>query len=52
VYAVRLLPFAAPAAAGIAVTSGGPAIVLSIIGAVVTLLLARTVVHRLRDASR
>ncbi len=49
---VRLLPLAAPAAAGIAVTTGGATTILSIIGLLVTLLLARTIVHRLRDADR
>jgi hypothetical protein len=41
---VRLLP------AGVAIATGGVAILLSVIAVLVMLLLARTVVHQLRDA--
>jgi nitrate reductase gamma subunit len=47
---VRLLPMAAPAAAGVAIATGGVAIILSIIAVVVMLFLARMVLHRIRDA--
>jgi hypothetical protein len=47
---VRLLPLAAPVAAGVAVTTSGAATILAIIGALTTLLLARTINHRLRGA--
>jgi hypothetical protein len=41
-----------PVVAGVAVVAGGASIILSILGLLVTLLLARTVVQRLREAQR
>jgi hypothetical protein len=38
--------------AGVAVATGAAAVVLSVVGLVVTLLLARTVMHRLRETER
>lgn len=45
---VRLLPLAAPVAAGVAAI-GGAAFVVSLIGLLVSLLLARAVVLQLRN---
>jgi hypothetical protein len=47
---VRLLPLATPIAAGVAVTAGGAATVLTVLGLLVILFLARAVRHRRGDA--
>lgn len=44
---VRIVPLAAPVAAGVATTANGAIILLSVVVVLATLLTARTLLHRI-----